>query len=55
MFSCFASGWGALARVVAPPSVARKVAALKTFFRYLHGHGIIAENPAALLASPEGA
>ena len=44
---------GALARVVAPPSVARKVAALKTFFRYLHGHGIIAENPAALLASPK--
>jgi integrase/recombinase XerC len=44
---------GATARVVAPPSVARKIAAVKTLFRYLHRLGHIAKNPAADLASPK--
>ena len=32
---------GAMARVVAPPSVARKISAIKAFFRYLHHRGLI--------------
>src|SRR5262245_38886226 len=44
---------GAMARTVAPPSVARKIAAVKTFFRYLHHRGLIEKNPAADLASPK--
>jgi integrase/recombinase XerC len=44
---------GSMARVVAPPSVARKIAAVKTFFRYLHRRGLIAKDPASDLASPK--
>jgi integrase/recombinase XerC len=44
---------GSMARVVAPPSVARKIAAIKAFFRYLHHRGLIAKDPAAELASPK--
>ena len=44
---------GTLARIVAPPSVARKIAALKAFFRYLHHRGLVEKNPAAELASPK--
>jgi integrase/recombinase XerC len=44
---------GALSRVVAPPSVGRKIAALKAFFRYLKRRGIVAKDPAADLASPK--
>jgi len=42
-----------MARVVAPPSVARKIAAVKTFFRYLHHRGLIDKDPASDLASPK--
>jgi integrase/recombinase XerC len=46
-------GWlGALARVVVPASVARKIAAVKSFFRYLHRRGLVERDPAAELASP---
>jgi integrase/recombinase XerC len=44
---------GTVARVVAPPSVARKIAAIKAFFRYLHHRGLIARDPASDLASPK--
>jgi integrase/recombinase XerC len=44
---------GSMARVVAPPSVARKIAAVKTFFRYLHHRGLISKDPASDLASPK--
>ena len=44
---------GSIARVVAPPSVARKIAAIKAFFRYLHHRGLIAKDPASDLASPK--
>jgi integrase/recombinase XerC/integrase/recombinase XerD len=37
----------------APTTVARKLAALRTFFRALREHGRIAQNPADLLASPK--
>jgi len=38
-------------RGLAPPSVARHLAALKMFFRYLQLEGLMQENPAELLAS----
>jgi len=44
---------GGVARVVAPPSVARKIAAIKAFFRFLHHRGLIAKDPASELASPK--
>jgi integrase/recombinase XerC len=44
---------GSMARAVAPPSVARKIAAVKTFFRYLHHRGLISKDPASDLASPK--
>ena len=47
-------GWlAALSRRVAPPSVARKIAAVRTFFRFLERAGELRENPAALLESPK--
>jgi len=46
-------GWlGTLARVVTPASVARKIAAVKAFFRYLHRRALVLRDPAAELASP---
>jgi integrase/recombinase XerC len=44
---------GALARVVSPASVSRKIAAAKAFFRFLHARGAIEKDPAADLASPK--
>jgi integrase/recombinase XerC len=44
---------GALARVVAPPSVGRKIAATKAFFRFLLRRGWVKKDPAAGLASPK--
>jgi integrase/recombinase XerC len=44
---------GTLARVVAPPSVGRKIAATKAFFRFLRRRGMVAKDPAADLASPK--
>jgi integrase/recombinase XerC len=44
---------GTMARVVAPPSVARKIAATKAFFRFLHHRGLIEKDPASDLASPK--
>src|SRR5260221_7858041 len=44
---------GTVARVVTAPSVARKIAAVKAFFRYLHQRGLVEKNPAADLASPK--
>jgi integrase/recombinase XerC len=44
---------GTLSRVVAPPSVGRKIAATKAFFRFLHRRGWVSKDPAAELASPK--
>ena len=44
---------GALSRVVAPPSVGRKIAAVKAFFRFLRRRGAVEKDPAADLASPK--
>jgi integrase/recombinase XerC len=44
---------GSLARVVAPPSVARKIAAVKSLFRFLHRRGMVVSDPAADLQSPK--
>jgi integrase/recombinase XerC len=44
---------GALARVVSPASVARKIAAVKALFRYLHKRGLVDKDPAADLSSPK--
>ncbi len=44
---------GALARTHAPPSIARKLAAVRTFFRYLVDHGHLDASPADELSSPK--
>lgn len=44
---------GTLTRVVAAASVARKIAAAKAFFRYLHQRGRVAKDPASELSSPK--
>ena len=44
---------GSLSRVVAPPSVGRKIAATKAFFRFLLRRGFLDKDPAADLASPK--
>jgi integrase/recombinase XerC len=44
---------GALSRVVAPPSVGRKIAAIKAFFRFLCRRGWVEKDPAQGLASPK--
>ena len=36
-----------------PRTIARKLSALRSFFKFLHKEGLIATNPAALLASPK--
>ncbi len=47
-------GWlGVLARGASPNTIARKLAAVRTFFRYLERHGETRENPATLLDSPK--
>ncbi|HHY57199.1 MAG TPA: tyrosine recombinase [Chloroflexi bacterium] len=40
-------------RDYASSTVARKVAAVKSFFEFMRGHGLIEEDPAALLESPK--
>lgn len=40
-------------RAYASSTVARKVAAIKSFFEYLHSRGMIENDPAALLESPK--
>jgi len=44
---------GSLTRVVGTASVARKIAAVKAFFRYLQKTGLLDKDPAAELASPK--
>lgn len=44
---------GQLARTISPPSIARKLSALRTFFRYLEREGRAKKNPAAQMASPK--
>src|SRR5260370_16876624 len=47
-------GWlGTLARVVSPASVARKIAAVKALFRFLHRRALVDRDPAAGLPSPK--
>lgn len=47
-------GWlGQLARDRATPSIARKLAAVRAFFRWLEREGVVRENPATLLSSPK--
>jgi len=47
-------GWlGVLARTHAPPSIARKIAAARAFFRYLVKRGEIEKSPAADIALPK--
>jgi len=47
-------GWlGQLARTHAPPSVGRKVAAARAFFRFLQKRGELEDNPAADLSLPK--
>jgi integrase/recombinase XerD len=41
------------ARGYALATVARKIAAIKSLFQYLHRHGLIAEDPAARLEAPK--
>lgn len=40
-------------RGITPNTLARKLAALRTFFRYLERHGVLKENPAARLRTPK--
>ena len=42
-----------LYRELAPSSVARKVSAIRTFFKFLHARKMIEENPAAMLRTPK--
>lgn len=44
---------GQLSRTISPPSIARKLSALRTFFRYLEREGRAKKNPAAQMASPK--
>ncbi len=47
-------GWlGELSREVSPPTIARKLASLRTFYGYLEREGLARENPARLLQSPK--
>lgn len=47
-------GWlGSLSRTLSPSSVARKVAALRTFYRWLRRRGVVKKNVADELASPK--
>ena len=42
-----------LARNVAPPTVARKLASVRALFRWLERRGVVQKNPATMLASPK--
>ena len=51
---CPLRGWlAALTRTHAAPSVARKLAAVRAFFRFLRRQGHVTQSPAELLASPK--
>ena len=41
------------ARIRKKSSIARKVASLRSYFKYLHREGVIRENPAALVSTPK--
>ena len=43
---------GSLSRKVEPPTIARKISAIRALFRFLEKRGVLTENPAALLESP---
>ncbi len=44
---------GQLSRLVSPPTIARKLASLRTFYGYLEREGLARENPARLLQTPK--
>lgn len=44
---------GALARTHAPSSIARKIAAIRSFFRFLSDRGLVRQDPSEELASPK--
>jgi integrase/recombinase XerC len=44
---------GERARTVSPSSLARKIASVRTFFRYLRQHDVVKDNPTQSLASPK--
>ena len=44
---------GTLAKEVGPATISRKLAAVRTFLRYLERHGVVRDNPALLIASPK--
>jgi integrase/recombinase XerC len=44
---------GSIAQRLSPPSVARKLSALRAFFAYLERQGALDKNPTSLLASPK--
>ena len=47
-------GWlGSLARTQAPSSVARKVASVRSLFRFAFKRGVVSRNPASELATPK--
>jgi integrase/recombinase XerC len=47
-------GWlGVLSRRIGPSSIARKLAAVRAFFRWLEREGELRENPTSLLGSPK--
>src|ERR1700722_15484947 len=47
-------GWlGSLARTHAPSTIARRIAAVRTFMRWLLRRGVIAVNAASQLATPK--
>ncbi|HEY2408037.1 MAG TPA: tyrosine recombinase XerC [Polyangiaceae bacterium] len=47
-------GWlGELSKTVAPPTLARKLSSVRSFFDHLLRTGVVTVNPSALLASPK--
>lgn len=44
---------GSLSRKVEPPTIARKISAIRALFRFLEKRGTLVDNPAALLESPK--
>jgi integrase/recombinase XerC len=43
-----------MSRQVRKASIARKLSAIRSFFKYLHRQGVLANNPARLVARPRG-
>jgi integrase/recombinase XerC len=47
-------GWlGELSKSVAPPTLARKLSSVRSFFEHLMRTGVVSQNPSAQLASPK--